>query len=247
MRYLIENHSADAPHDGHTFSDEFVQLNWTGLYLLHLQFLSRVGRGPLLFLDPFGKWPDPAQQGQIATMFDQWQRCRDADVSIDVSSLASLYQFEILGRMRNPMVFKIGYIPADVTQEFIYQSLCPFIRTFGRRAPTNRPTICIDGLAAEGSDPEFVTLVMREMQAYGFPVMAEGWVYQPIPGVKETLLQWSAVVANGGIFMLHKMYANAIVIYAPEYEPQPMTMDDVKAIERLGHSVAFTPDVFPEA
>lgn len=244
MRYLIVNHSAATPHNGHTFSDSFLPINWTGLYRQQLKFIPKTT--PILFMDPFGKWPDQSQGNQYATLFDQWFRCHTSFNEDNTAYVADVNQFGVLARVRATMTFKIGYIPPNATRLWVYENLYPFVRTFACRPVGSRPTICIDALVSEDLDHELRDMVVYECWRLGFPVMAEGWLRERIPRVTSTLLSWSALRSNGGIDNLSDEFGESVVIYAPEDTEHPMTMDDVLAIEEMGHSVAFTPDVWPE-
>lgn len=246
MRCLIQNHTAGEFRNGHSFSIPFLKQNWSGLYHYPLQLITP--GMPILFLDPFGKWPDNTQGDQPATLFDQWQRCHESRNSDETHHVADINQFSVLARLYNPMIFKIGYIPQNVTPLLVYQSLYPFVRMNSiRNKELPKPRICIDALAAQETDPDLRSMVVREVRALGFNVVAEGWVHKPIVGIEQTLLGWREVCVNGGISNLPDCHARAIVMYAPEDIEQPMTMSDVKRLEIMGHSVAFTPDVLPES
>lgn len=233
MNWLLRNHSATAPHNGHTFSPQYVAAQQTGEYNTLRLVPPHV---PIIWLDPFGKWA--TEGGHYSTHISQWSICDQHHDQL-VRNLCNPIEFALFARLPHTMAFKIGPVPEGYTPHRLYHDLYPIVRAFGKRPPNQRPFICLDAYYARWrEEPELMTTIVAEFQQLGLPLMGEGIPQAGDAATSLSLCSFEEFVNRGG--MDDGRFPTLVVIYSLS-----MTKEDQMSIHLLGHDIAYTADTFP--
>lgn len=242
MNIYVENHTAAPQRQGHTFSSQSLEpdaqgsVGWEAVYQRALSH-----RLPILILDPWGKWPDG---GDLATLVDQYSRLcewyppaawfpNDGDPRLwtDLSSL------NLLTRLTQPIIFKLGWIPTHYTPVDLWSALYPITSVWARSTVARRPRLCFDALSA---NQDFASWVIPTCAAWGYQVISEGWLWGSLP-CHRTLLSWHEFQSCGGFSaQLRSSQDQLILLYDSR-----MTQDDCALAQARGWDVAYTPDTLP--